>query len=164
MLALSMKPFDNAQPDPIEPRRRVPGFEFARRDPPIGFDASRARIIGEYTTSGGPFFDDYFLVVVCENPVETLIWPMECSSHVRRALSRVLGCELRTGLANRTDFASRVMWPPPLMENPLFDFHPIKRKGLMGRVKDYFLPLVAHELTLELRRCLEGGAGENPKR
>lgn len=117
----------------------------------------RLRVIGEYTTDGGPWVDDYFIVLVAADPFETLVAPVEAEGALLADMSEHLGVVLSHGLANRTDLASRVLWPPELRDRPVFDFHPVPRSpSLWSRVKDVLIPLVALEPTAEVRRCAGG--------
>jgi hypothetical protein len=114
----------------------------------------RLRVIGEYTTDGGPWFDDYFIVLVAANPFETLVAPVEAEGTLLADLSDRLGVVVSHGLANRPDFASRVLWPPELRDRPLFDFHQVPRSpSLWSRAKDVLSPLIDLEPTAEVRRC-----------
>lgn len=91
------------------------------------------KLIGESTNPGGPGTDDY-LLCVATGPGSWL----ECSfyanemSLVLEALSNILGTELHSTLHNRTDFASRVMWPPKMLGLPMFCFSDKPKRGLKG--------------------------------
>ena len=117
----------------------------------------RLRVIGEYTTDAGPWFDDYFIVFVAADPFEILVAPVEAEGAVLAELSGRLGVEMSHGLANRTDLASRVLWPEELRDHPLFDFHPSERRpGVRSRVKDALIRRTDLAPTAEVRRY--GGA------
>lgn len=114
----------------------------------------RLRVIGEYTTDGGPWFDDYFIVFVAANPFETLVAPVEAEGALLAELSDHLGIALSHGLANRSDLASRVLWPPEIRDRPLFDVHQVPRSpSLWSRAKGVLSPRIALEPTAEVRRC-----------
>jgi len=112
------------------------------------------RVIGELTTDGGPWSDDHFLVfVVAGHPPLFHEVPVEGapSTTLLNALSYRLGAPLVLGLVNRTDFASRVMWPPQLTDHDLFRFHPEPRSGgLWSRAMDALVPMLSHALTEEV--------------
>ena len=80
------------------------------------------QLIGEYTTEGGPFVDDYFLVFANSNG--TLY---EVSNDLTNdptfwaKLSDELNCQLQPELANSTDFNSRILYPGHLTSEPLFN-------------------------------------------
>lgn len=79
-------------------------------------------VIGEYTTDNGPWLDDRFVVFVRRNGT----W-FEAPVHAGfeeflERLSAHLGCPVASALVNKTDFTSRVMWPPVLAGRPLLSF------------------------------------------
>ena len=77
--------------------------------------------IAEYTDSGGPMFDDYFLVFVAKNG---LFCDASFYSDGRDTtlvtLGAALGSDLRLGLIQSTTFASRIIWPKELEGTPFF--------------------------------------------
>jgi len=112
--------------------------------------ASAIVLIAEYTTSDGPWCDDYFLI----------FWSWEDGRLFRSGttlyadgmdevladLSRRLQCEVTCGLADSTDWKSRIIWPPELVGHPYFTFVEVQptnwRERLSRRVwgppKSYF--------------------------
>jgi hypothetical protein len=90
-------------------------------------------LIAEYTTNEGPWCDDYFLV----------FWTWEKGRLFRcqvsfyangidemiAALSQHLTSEMKLGLANSTDWKSRVIWPPDLVDRPYFTFSEVIPKN-----------------------------------
>jgi hypothetical protein len=115
-------------------------------------------LVGERTTDHGPFQPDYFYVFLGGVPVSHYEAPMYANPGLLEDLGRLLGAELVPGLNNRTDFASRVIWPEVLADKPLLEFKPAPRGGLLGRIVDRFVPLVASEWSLDVRRLLESAA------
>lgn len=116
------------------------------------------RVIGEFTTDAGPWFDDCFLVLVVGHPPRFFEVPVEAASSTAllKPLSVRLGSSIAYGLANRTDFVSRVMWPPHLTGHDLFEFQPEPRSGgLWTRAKDAVLPMISHSLTAEITAYVE---------
>ena len=115
------------------------------------------RVIGEYTTDAGPAFDDYFIVFAVACPLRLFDAPIEAAGPVLRDLGLRLGGDLRCALANRVDFASRVLWPQDLVSRSLFDFVSDRRgPGMLARAKDVFLPLVKGQVTQAVRERIEG--------
>lgn len=113
----------------------------------------RLRVIGEYTNDNGPAFDDYFIVFVAAHPFELVIAPVEAEGSLLADMSDRLRCALSHTLTHRTDFASRILWPPELRDRPLFDFRKVARRpSTLSRVKDWLVPLIALEPTAEVRR------------
>ena len=109
------------------------------------------RLIGEHTTDHGPFADDYFLVFVAGAPPERYSAPMYAQTTLITELSVYLGAQLELGLANRTDFASRVAWPEKMQDKALLTHEPIRRgTGPVNRVRDWLMPLVAEDFTDEV--------------
>jgi hypothetical protein len=91
-------------------------------------------LVGEYTNQYGPFSDDYFLVFLTRVSHAWYQVPFyaEGLNSLMAVLRESLGDSLKTGLANSVDFKSRVMWPPALLDRPLFEFTP--SKGILGRI------------------------------
>jgi len=117
------------------------------------------RVIGEYTTTGGPGLDDYFIVFVAAAPLRVFAAPIEAGGSVLPELSVALNFELRCGLANRVDFSSRILWPQQLVDHPLLDFG-LSRcgAGVWAFVKDAVMPVVNGEVTEEVRRYVQRSA------
>ena len=90
------------------------------------FPVSTIRLVGEFTTSGGPIFD-YFYVFVAGEPLRLFQVPMEALETVGVAtffadLEVDLKGHMSHGLANSTEYADRVMWPESLSGQPVFDY------------------------------------------
>jgi hypothetical protein len=112
-------------------------------------------VVGEFTTESGPYADDYFVVVVLRtgNVVEV---PTDAADEIHAELERLTGTALAVGLANRTDFASRVLYPPALRDHPLYEFTPAPRAaGLLHRLADRVLPLRRSVFTKEVAAYVE---------
>ena len=85
-------------------------------------------LVGEYTNQCGPVNDDYFLVFLTRVSHTWYRVPYYANGmdSLMAVLRESLGDSLKTGLANSVDFKSRVMWPPALLDRPLFEFTPSK--------------------------------------
>ena len=96
---------------------------------------SDVRIVGESTDQLGPFADDYFFCFATGPGM----W-LEASFYADgrdeflRALGARLGTPLVTGLCHSTDFASRVLWPPPLVGKPMFKYTEVPAQGLVRKL------------------------------
>jgi hypothetical protein len=101
-------------------------------------------LIGEHTNENGPFACDYFLVFSGGFPLVSFEAPMYAGPEVLAQLSTLLGADLQPGLVNSARFKSRVIWPQPLADQPLFEYRPVNRTGI-ARVFDRLLPLVGHD-------------------
>lgn len=105
-------------------------------------------VIAEYTTAAGPVLDDYFLVVVRpDGSFEAAPIYAAGQEQALEALSAELGASLDLGLANRSDWASRVVWPPELAGQAAFDLRPAAAQGLRARILARF-GIGAHEMQL----------------
>jgi len=95
----------------------------------------RVRVVGEATNDHGPFADDYFFCFAT-GPDEWLeaSFYADGRDDFLRALGARLGARLETGLCHSTDFASRVLWPPSLVGEPMFKFTELPPKGLLRRL------------------------------
>lgn len=120
------------------------------------FDLGAVRLIGEHTTDHGPYVDDYHVYFAVGRPAQFYEAPMYAGSDLMETLSHPLGSTVIYGLCNRTDFASRVIWPPELEGLDLFDFKPTRRKaGPVNWLLDRVFPLITRELTEDVRRFLD---------
>ena len=74
-----------------------------------------------YTTSAGPFADDYVLVFAGKDGLwrEASFYSFG-QDEVIKLLETKLGCSLALGLASSTTLASRIIWPKELEGHPLF--------------------------------------------
>ena len=113
-------------------------------------------VVGEYTTDSGPYSDDYFLVLILRSGKDVEI-PMGRADHVLRGLERLTSTRMPLKLANRTDFTSRVMYPPNLLDRPLYEFsrEPVG-PGIWRRICDRIVPTVRSTLTEEVARYVRG--------
>ena len=132
---------------------------------PLPFDVTSVTIVGEYTTPSGPFADDHFLVVVLRSgEIVEMTAGTEESVKAVAALERQTGAKVAFGLANRTDAASRVIYPPALAEKPLFDFvvGPRGFAGLLKRIRDFGVEEITGVLTDEVKAYVaSSGAKSN---
>ncbi len=89
--------------------------------------------IAEYTTDAGPFADDYFLVFGTRSDAwyEASVY-CEGRDEVLTILSRYMGHPMQFGLCNSADYASRIIWPVELTDQPLID---TKSKTLNSALK-----------------------------
>jgi hypothetical protein len=146
-------------------RRRRPRSSgaIALRDGAVRFVAVEGRwdlpvdeigLVGEYTTSAGPWRCDYFVVLV-ERPGDRWFEICDETSGLRDAvdaLARRLG-PLHFTLVREPGWASRIVWPPSAEGRPLFDLQPAERPPtLLGRLK--------HRLTRPVYRLLTTHAKE----
>jgi hypothetical protein len=108
------------------------------------FPVSTIKLVGEFTTPGGPIFD-YFYVFVAGEPPRMFRVPMESLEPAGLStffadLDAALPGPLTPRLANSVDHASSIMWPAQLAGERLFDYRPIQRRGPLGRVLDRLRP------------------------
>lgn len=91
---------------------------------------STIKLVGEYTTDNGPGIDDWFLVLMTANDgwFEISMYA-EGMQAMRNQVGQLLGADLDQDLAHSTDFASRIMWPSALKDQPMFSFTEEKRTG-----------------------------------
>jgi len=100
------------------------GIEYAWRNGSWKLPFSEIAVIGECTNELGPFADDYFVCFVNRNGKGWL----DCSFYAegRDALLTCLeshfGTPFELGLSDSTSFKSRVMWPPSLRGEPMFEY------------------------------------------
>lgn len=102
----------------------VDATRLAYRSARSSWEITRDRIVcvGE-ATSESPV-EDWLLCIVTDvqgNWVEASLYAQGRNDAVQW-LSQALGSSLELKLANAPPFRSRVMWPPPLQEAPLFEY------------------------------------------
>jgi len=131
-------------------------------------------LISEYTTNEGPQLDDYFLVFVTVEDGQlyfsTCSFYADGRDEVVASLGERLGSSIELGLANSTDWKSRVLWPPELAGTEYFTFKEVQaetlsekaRKGLLGpaleysisrTVRDYLHRRLANEQSQNVRNA-----------
>jgi len=105
-------------------------------------------VIGEYTDPNGPYVDDYFLVFLTKTARRHIAsFYSDGRDTCLADLGSVLGSTVECGLCNSTDYKSRIMWPPSLQGKDLFDFVPLKRETLLGRIIQRIVPSFEMKLT-----------------
>jgi hypothetical protein len=97
---------------------------------------SRIRLIGEATDENGPFADDWYFVFAEDN---TGWWEVSCYATGARelvsALNGPLGSHVGSlGLQSSATFNSRVLWPPRLVDRPVFEYVQDGPRNLLERV------------------------------
>jgi len=116
---------------------------------------SAIRVIGEHTDDQGPYIDDYFLIFLTDCDAFEASFYAEGQEQFLHDLSYFLGVSLSLELANSTDYNSRVIWPPDLTGEPLFDYSRVRRNdGLIATLKDKWFPQISRKLTKPVRNKL----------
>jgi hypothetical protein len=127
-------------------------LEYRRSDgEPIWTTSVKSLVLmAEYTTNEGPYIDDYFLVfVTVENGSQyfaTASFYSDGRDEVVKQLAEQWAAAIELGLANSTDWKSRVVWPPELVGHDYFEFVEVQpnnvlarlRKATFGPVYEYF--------------------------
>lgn len=96
-------------------------------------------LVAEYTTDEGPFADDYYLIF-CTIEADRAIFA-SCTFYADdrdAALSRLsdkLGSPLELGLCGSTVWASRVLWPPSMVEQQYFTFRTAEPRSILERLQ-----------------------------
>jgi hypothetical protein len=111
------------------------------------FPVSEVRLVGEFTTPGGPVFD-YFYVFIVGEPPRMYMVPMEALESVGLEsffadLKQLLGSDIKHSLASSTKFASSIMWPSNRAGQPFPECLIESRPGLFGRILDRVAPRTA---------------------
>jgi hypothetical protein len=81
-------------------------------------------LLGEYTTPPEPHFEDHFFAFIIRPDYtwnEASYYSKE-SDKFLAALGQLLGAQLSCGLDKKKDYGSRIMWPPEIEGERLFDF------------------------------------------
>lgn len=96
-------------------------------------------LVAEYTTDEGPLADDYYLIF-CTIEADSAVFA-SCTFYVDdrdAALSSVadkLGSPLELHLCGSTVWASRVLWPPSMMEEQYFTFKTAEPRNIFERLQ-----------------------------
>ena len=153
------KPIPETKPNPKSGVLSIDGPTLSYASPDYGnWQISISEIIafGEYTTDNGPYIDDWFMVFVTRD----FNW-VEASNYcagaddVRTALAQRWGVESLYGkLWGHTDFASRVIWPTELADQPLFGFSERKQSN-WDKIKDFGFETIDKDLTSKVRQHLQ---------
>lgn len=114
-------------------------------------------VVGELTTSGGPYSPDHFVVLVSDANELGVRVATESNGFeaLREALRVERGIEFEFTLANRTDWSTAVSWPHDLCGRPLYEVHVVQRaSGFFASWLDRVWPRSRVELTSAVReRC-----------
>ena len=125
------------------------------------------RIIGEVTNQNGPCTDDYFICFVTDasGSWKEASFYATGRDETLEQLSDRLGRDLELRLSSSTDFASRILWPPHLAGEPLFEFRNKVSHGVWQYLKGLLCPqnlrTIRRTLLVGLRStgsdsCLDG--------
>jgi len=96
-------------------------------------------LIAEYTTSEGPYCDDYFLVFWVKEDGKLL--KVECSFYAEGmedalvAIRQWFGTAIELGLCASTEWKSRIVWPEQLQGRPYFEFSKVEPAGLLPKLR-----------------------------
>jgi hypothetical protein len=107
------------------------------------------RVLGEMTNQNGPFADDYFLCFVTDASGH---WH-EASFYADgfdtclAALGERWEHDLGVGLCHSTDFASRILWPAHLGDQPMFEFTQEAPRGVWQQMRHAAFPRCAQALS-----------------
>ena len=104
---------------------------------------SQICVVGEATNESGPYQDDWFLCLGNEDTwYEVSVYSRDFEKFLEE-LSEYLGVPLALTLSGSTDFNSRVLWPPKLKEQSMFQY---KSKFLSMRVNVFYSDAVLKHL------------------
>jgi hypothetical protein len=105
---------------------------------PIKIELNRVLAIGEFTTSGGPFSDDYCLYLIAP-PIWYAI-PMDSNGMMDfvKFLEIEFDTEIRTTLANSVTEKSRIIYPARLKDKEFLATELYKPKDWLDRLKVRF--------------------------
>lgn len=113
-------------------------------------------LVGEYTNDHGPYLDDWFMVFMKKEREwgEASVYA-DGRDEFRMALSKALGAEIQPALTSHTDFWSRIIWPPELKDQSLFDFRKARGSRVLRKLKLAVIPEVQFCLSEATEKYLE---------
>ncbi len=101
-------------------------------------DVRDVLLIGELTNDHGPMLDDWFLQFFTS--VDE-VWGVPCYAEgcieFVEALAKHLGEPLEQRLVSSANWASNVLWPPPLAGRPIYTFTDIRADTKLGRTWEW---------------------------
>jgi hypothetical protein len=97
------------------------------------------KIIGEYTTSAGPMYDDWYFVFILHSDNIQQVSAYATGAHeMLGQLGHRLNFELAGQLANSADWKTNVLWPTSLRGQNLYTLTEKKPKGTWEKIKTKF--------------------------
>ncbi|WP_316772338.1 hypothetical protein [Pedobacter frigiditerrae] len=94
---------------------------------------SEIKAIGEFTTSNGPFLDDWFLTLITKNEWHEIPMDVIGVDEFFLNLGEVLGVKLEYQLTNSTIWKTRIMYPESLKERELYNMVKKRSKNFFKR-------------------------------
>ncbi len=101
-------------------------IKYQQSDFSWSINLSDVHIIGEYTTSEGPYLDDYFFVFLTakEKGWHEASFYADGREDFLKDLSNALSCPVVLGLCNSANFRTRIIWPLHLSGKPFMEIMP----------------------------------------
>lgn len=94
---------------------------------------SEIKAIGEFTTSNGPFLDDWFFTLITKNEWHEIPMDVIGVDEFFLNLGEVLGVKLEYQLTNSTIWKTRIMYPESLKERELYNMVKKRSKNFFKR-------------------------------
>jgi hypothetical protein len=94
------------------------------------------KVIGEYTTSAGPMYDDWYFVFIANS--DNIIQVSGYATGIQAMLGQLgqrLNSELSGQLANSANWKTNVLWPTSLRGQELFSLTNRKPSGIWEKIK-----------------------------
>ena|ERR1700722_2043331 len=110
---------------------------------------AKLRAIGEYTTSEGPYLDDYFIVFVSDKAdFCTASFYADGRIPFLLTLSEKIGDKINLGLSNSANWKTRGVWPKAIEGQEFLHRIPEpKAKNLKGKLRQFLHPRASLKLT-----------------
>jgi hypothetical protein len=94
------------------------------------------KIIGEYTTSDGPFKDDWFFVFILDSDDIRKVSAYATGTEVMlRQVGQRINAELSGQLANSANWKTNVLWPTSLCGQEIFKLTQKEPTGTWDKIK-----------------------------
>ncbi len=100
--------------------------------------AEEIKVIGEFTTADGPWFDDWFLTIITKNDWYEI--PMDAAGldELLTDLSKRLGVNLNWQFVGSTKWKTRIMYPESVKDKELYKLVDVEPKSLWYWIKKMF--------------------------
>lgn len=113
------------------------------------FPINNIKVIGEYTTSEGPFIDDWFFVfILSADEIKEISAFAEGIHEVLIYLGKIKDAEIYGQLASSTQWKTRVIWPRIIEGQELYERNEFSPQNMWEKIKNKLGPKKFYEIRL----------------
>ena len=104
---------------------------------PLKINVSEIKAIGEFTTSDGPFIDDWFLTFITQTDWIEIPMYTNGMTEFLAELGKVLNSDLSAKLTNSSEWNTRIVYPTKFRESELYEIEFIEPKTFYKKFKKW---------------------------